>query len=345
MLCIVSEYLAFLHHITAPVSEPCCLVLVLQENARPLDDIVIGNARLVTWMHLLRLAVALGQCDRQRWQSLQQQLVSESRFHRVEIDVPALYDTEECIHALLPPLTAGLSHRAISHGIISRSVERKGELTLLMERGHSRLALINILLQATNDCKINRLKSKEFLKELTGMLIGECKLRPQFAVVLMSAMGNGVLDRARTLADIKVTPGLDGIPQCLSEDISNLKLLPSGVLDLVGYKTAITIAKVAAVLDIRNAMDTGGGDVSAEVAEQGQALQYQLLGEVHSYITADTTKATGLLNAQDFIAHELLGQAKKIPGITQLHVIMSLLSVVTTGCVRSLCIHSECIVF
>lgn len=317
---------------------------MLQENARPLEEVAIGKARLVKWMHLLRLAVELGQCDRQRWQSLQQQLVDGSRSRRIVLDVQALHDAEEYVHAILPLLTVGFSHRAIAHGMLSKSVERKGELTMLIERGHSRLAHINILLRATNDHKMARSKRQELLKELTGMLIGECELRPQFAVVLMSAMGNDVLDRARTLASLKVGPGLEGIPRGLPVDISTLRLLPSGALDMTGQKAVVAIAKVAAVLGIRNAVGNGGGDVSTEVAKQSESLQHQLLREIHVYRTDDTTKATGLLSAaQDFIAHESLGQAKQDPGVTQLEVIMNLLSVITTGCVRLLYIISVCV--
>lgn len=304
----------------------------LQESAPSLGEVTIGNARLVMWMHLLRIAAALGHCDWQRWQGLQHQLVSGFRSHGAIVDVQALHGAQEHVHTLLPSSTTSLSCRASVGGVFSTSMKRKGELVACIEQGYLRLAHVNILLQVINGSKMSRSKQKEVSRELTGMLVGECKLRPQFASVLLSAMGDDVLDRARELLDPPASPDVSAISPCLRREVSALKLLPSGVLDIASQKVAIAVARLAATLGIRNVVGSRGVHISPGTAEKGESLQNELLREVRSYASDDTIKAVDVLSAvRDFICHESLEQAKQDTGVLELDVIMGLLSVVVTG--------------
>lgn len=284
------------------------------------------------WMYLLRIAATLGYCDWHRWQGLQQQLVSGFRSHGGVVDAQALHGAEEGLHTLLSSSTTSLSRRASADSVSSASMKSKGVLVACIEQGYSRLAHVNVLLRIINGSKMSRSKQKEVSRELTGMLVGEGKLHPRFASVLLSAMGDHVLDRARELLDPPGSPDVSAISPCLRRGVSTLKLLPSGALDTTSKKVAMAIARLAAMLGIRNVAGSAGVDTSSGTAKEGKMLQNQLLREVRSYASDETVEATGILSAaRDLICHESLEQAKQDTGVLELDVIMGLLSVVVTG--------------
>lgn len=284
-------------------------------------------------MYLLRLALTLGQCDQQRWQSIQQQLV-ESRFQRTVLDVQGLHDAQEHVHALLPSIGAGPTPPVIDPGVLSRSLRKKGELIEFIERGYTRLARINLLFDVTN--KISLSERRNALRALTLMLMDEDALRPELAVTLVSAMGHDVIGRASSV--LGLTAGPEGIPRRLALDIGNLQQIPDGSSNIVGQQAVVAIAKLAAMLGIKGAVGKWGTDLPSGVAERSAKLQSQLLFEIRRYRSDDRTTAgvlaTGVLGAaHGFIAHELLNQSELNTGTIELDVFMELLDVVVSGCV------------
>lgn len=291
-------------------------------------------------MHLVRLAVTLGQCDQKRWKNLQRQLCdSRCCSQQTVLDVRGIREARACLHGLVHSFFLGLPQRSITQGVLSRYAEKRGELTALIERGHSRLAHINLLLRSvlSEGMDINKVNSSEHrdaLDNLTGMFLGDCELGPKLAVILLSAIGNEVIRRASTL--LELTPSPEGIPQHLPEDIARLRLSSSGALDTAGQQVAVAVTKLAAVLDVTDALANWGEDLTAKVAERGATLRNKLLLDIHMYkednradMDAQVTEHLG--TAQDFIAESALNRTDQASSANQLDILMSLLNVMIIG--------------
>lgn len=281
-------------------------------------------------MYVLRLAVGLGQIGRNKWQSLQQQLLGS----RAHIDMRELYEAQEGIRALFHSFSREFAYREIRQGVLSRSTEKKVELTSFIERGHSRLANVNVLLRAfwNEVAHLDAISSSErtiAFNQLTGMLVGESKLRPKLAATLLAAMGYDIIRRASTSPE--------DVPEALSMDIENLQS-SKDELDALGQHAAGAATKLAAALAITDTITSWGDDLSFETGRRGAALQGQLWRDIGTYrssnrSTVDVQVAGLLTAAQDFINKGPPRQVEYEPGTTELDVMMILLDVVAAGCV------------
>lgn len=282
-------------------------------------------------MYVLRLAVGLGQIERNKWQSLQQQLLGS----RTQVDMRDLHEAQEGVHALFHSFSREFAYREIRQGVLSRSTEKKVELTSFIERGHFRLANVNVLLRAFwNEVKhLDDISSSErtiALNQLTGILVGGSKLRPKLAATLLAAMGYDIIRRASTSPE--------DVPEALSMDIENLQSSSKDVLDALGQHAAGTATKLAAALAVTDALTSWGDDLYSEAGRRGAALQGQLWRDIRTYRTSNRStvdvQVAGLLTAaQDFINKSPPRQVECDPGTTELDVMMILLGVVVAGCV------------
>lgn len=298
-----------------------------------MEDKLVGDASRVKWMYVLRLAVGLGQIGVDKWRGVQQQLLES----REQVDIRELHGAHECIHALFHSFSREFSHRGIRQGVLSRSAEKRVDLTTFIERGYSRLAKVNLLLRAllnkTTDLgQISSSERASALNQLTGMLVGEYKLHPKLAATLLAAMGCDIIRRA------SVYP--EDVPKALTIDIGNLISSSKGVLGALSQQAAGTVTKLAATLAVTDALSSWGDDLPIETGRRGAALQDQLWRDIRTYrsnrSTVDAQVAGLLTAAQDFIKEGSPCQVEHEPGTTQLDVMIILLGVVTTGCVYPL---------
>lgn len=298
------------------------VALIPQGQARPLEDKLVANTSLVRWMYIIRLAVELGQCDRHRWQDVQQLLVEPGK----PIDLEGLYSARDGIHAVLND-SNGKPHQG---GVFSRPTESRGGLTRLIECGHARLAKLNTLLRALwNDRAGMRSGSsqerKTTLNDLVGVVVGESQLHPKLAVRLLSALGHDVIRRARSSPE--------GAPQALPRDIANMRMSSKGVMGESDQRAATTVTKLAALLRISETLNKRNVNLSVELAQRGSALQDELRVQIKNYSQLDPSQqvADVLGAAEDFIAELPPDASEHGPGNSQLDVMIHLLGAVMNG--------------
>lgn len=300
-------------------------LLMPQGQARPLEEKLVANTSLLRWMYVLRLAVETGQCDPQQWKDLQQLLLVEPG---KPIDLEGLYASRDGIRAVLN----GPDGEPRQGGVFSRPTESRGELTHLIECGHTRLAKLNLLLRAlwNNPAGMRSVSPEErkvALNDLVGVVVGESELHPELALQLLSALGHDIIRRARATHEV--------VPQALPREISNMRTSPKGVMGEADQRAVITLTKVAALVRVTEALSKRDGDLSAELAHRGSALQGELRMQIkHRQEQAGVPRqqvADALSAAEDFIAELPPDANEHGPGNSQLDMMIHLLGAVTNG--------------
>lgn len=300
-----------------------------QGELQPLDDVVISYASRVRWMYILRLAVGLGLCDLNTWQRVHRQLTTS----QTKVDRYLLFENLEGIHALLHSTNGHYSQREITVGVFSRSTEAKGEVTMLVERGHARLAKINVLLRTlweerSGVGKISHQDRSDALTGITGVMIGECELHPKLSVKIFSVLGQDIIRRTSAYAV--------GVSEGLAVDVANLRISPRGGMDPVSQWAAGTVIKLAAALAIGDATCKRKGNLPVDAPQRAAALKSQLLSEIGAYkgkdIQAEQVNATRLIClAQDLFAEVPPDQTYHEPGTTHFELMIDLLGGATPG--------------
>lgn len=307
-----------------------------------MEDTIIGTSSRVRWMYVIRLAVGLGQCDLTRWKDVQQDLAECKK----PLDVRLLHETREGVHALLPSFDGELCDIPTCQGAILKSMEARGELTGFIERGHLRLALANLLLHAlcgnSADAQIADLQQPraKALDEVAGMMLGQCELHPKLVLTLLSTMGAITIRRA--------SRDLEGFPHTLAKDVESLRLLPTGVMDAVSQRTAVTTTELAGALAVNDAIDRWGNNPPLEVAERGKVLKTQLMQDIRTYSVkkdmdiSDEQVAERLGTVQDFVVEAPPDQTEHGPGINFFDAMVGLLDVGLVGYVVLLLFLYQC---
>lgn len=300
-------------------------LLTLQGQARPLEEKLVANTSLVRWMYVLRLAVETGQCDPQKWRDLQQLLLVESG---KPIDVEGLYSSRDGIRAVL----LGPDGEPRRGGVFSRPTESRGELTHLIECGHARLAKLNLLLRAlwNNPAGMRSVSSEErkvALNDLVGVAVGERALHPKLVLQLLSALGHDIIRRARAAHE--------AVPQALPREIASMRMSPKGVMGEADKRAAVTVTKLAALVRVTETLNKRGGNLSAELAQRGSALQGELRIQIKHHqeqvVEPKQQVVDALGAAEDFIAELPPDANEHGPGNSQLDMMIHLLGTVTNG--------------
>ena len=252
---------------------------------------------------MLRLAVELGQCNLNVWRSAQEQL-NESPS---TLNIEGLFEIWQGVNFLLK-----LFHGYSLHGAFPKSMKDRIQLTGLIERGYFRLAQVTALHQALIDISTDEREDgieqrKYALDKLKGMMLGQLDNEPKLLMTYFSALG-GVLCRARIF--------VDEVPQTLVKDIANLRLLPSGSLDLVPQNTIIATAKVAATVAIADALEEWKSDLPSQFVQHAAHLRDILIHNIRAYRNEHYTNHTQgldtLAEALEFVAQTPLNRFEHV---------------------------------
>lgn len=271
----------------------------------------------------------LGQLDVHEWQGIQKHLLTyESPFHAAK-----LYAVRDGVHALLHCLDREEFAMDASLRFMSGPMLAKGELTTLIERGHSRLSKVNILLlvlqkEPADAGTISREDDLRAVDELSGMLLGGHLFDQKVILTVFSCAGREIIRRAESKR-----PGI--VPSKLAKDMAYMCAQTKVVMDSVSQRAVNTALKVGAVVAISDRLNDAGSVLPMEVRHRGAVLEAQLSRELGDHAeskpTGNVTAAVNFSIAQDFIAEVSPKQIELETGTILLDIITDLSNMVAIG--------------